>query len=170
MSQHDSLLFNDHPDELIIVVLRTVTVQRFHSMSSSSYSLFLLVAFFFSFFRVVHSFQAHRAHSFRVSNIVADRRKKSLKMYWNRESSTRSQFDDTITAPIVQSARIISVSDIHDPANDVLHRLVKEDSNNNKDNPIQLVAMGEDFDIQELKRIQPNVIFMSHPTKVHVTF
>jgi len=86
-------------------------------------------------------------------------------MYWNRESSTPNQYN--IEAPIVQSARIISVSDIHDPANDVLHRL-RQQQEDNHGTSVQLVAVGgnggiDDFDIQALQQIQPNIIFMSHP-------
>ena len=91
-------------------------------------------------------------------------------MYWNRESLTRSIFD-AVAAPIVQSARIISVSDIQDPANDALHRLGSNSTKEDKDNSVQLVAVGgnggiQDFDLEALKLVQPNVIFISHPTRV----
>ena len=78
--------------------------------------------------------------------------------YWNRETSEPQQYDKS--KPIIQTAKIISLSDINDPANDLINK------NNNKNLPdgAQVVAIGSsiiDFDLQNLKQIQPNVIFVS---------
>lgn len=74
--------------------------------------------------------------------------------YWK---GGKNSFSDA--APILRKCQIVSLSDVNDPANDGLHFGALPEG-------AELVAIGtkrEDFDIQHLLNIQPNVLFVSHP-------
>jgi hypothetical protein len=69
----------------------------------------------------------------------------------------KNSFSDA--APILRQCRIVSLSDVNDPANDGLHF-------GELPQGAELVAIGtkrDDFDIQHLQNIKPNVLFVSHP-------
>ena len=77
--------------------------------------------------------------------------------YWNRETSAPREYPTS--APIVEEARIVSLSDVNDDANDVLNKGILPEG-------ASLVAVGgcmNDFNLDELKMVEPNVIFVSHP-------
>jgi phosphoglycerate dehydrogenase-like enzyme len=81
---------------------------------------------------------------------------------WNRETSKPLDFD--IDAPIIQEARIISLTDPKDPANDPVNDAAKNPSE--LPNGASLLAIGsslKDFDLEALQAQEPNVIFVSHP-------
>jgi len=76
-------------------------------------------------------------------------------VFWNREESQKSSF----SGPIVQSARILSLANPNDPNNEPLHTGQLPDR-------ATLLAIGtslEEFDIEQLKKDEPNVLFVSHP-------
>lgn len=78
----------------------------------------------------------------------------STPTYWNRETSLPQDFDSN--ALITRPARIVSVSDPSDGANEQLSSELPEQA--------QLVAVGStlnDFDIESLRRRQANVVFVS---------
>lgn len=81
----------------------------------------------------------------------------SQKLYWNREESTpRKSSSD---APIVKPARIVSLSDPNDDANRALHQ-------GDLPQGATLLAFGtkiDEFDVESLKKEEPNVLFVSHP-------
>jgi D-isomer specific 2-hydroxyacid dehydrogenase, catalytic domain len=77
----------------------------------------------------------------------------SLK-YWKAGKNSFSE-----ASPILRKCQIVSLSDAKDPANGGLH-------NGDLPQGAELVAIGtklEDFDMEHLKSIQPNVLFVSHP-------
>jgi hypothetical protein len=81
-----------------------------------------------------------------------------LKMqYWNREESPPQNY--TSNAPIVKHAKIISLSDVKDDANAAVnHGELPQGAS--------LLAIGgsmDDFDIEDLKQQEPNVVFVAHP-------
>ena len=81
---------------------------------------------------------------------------------WNRETSKPRDFDTT--APIVQEARILSLTDPNDPANDPVNKALHDPSQLPKG--ANLLAIGtcvEEFDLEALQAQQPNVLFVSHP-------
>lgn len=84
---------------------------------------------------------------------------------WNRETSKPQDFD--VNAPVIQEARIISLSDPKDPANDPVNDAAKDPSAQVLPEGASLLAVGEsleDFgDLNALKAQEPNVIFVSHP-------
>lgn len=66
------------------------------------------------------------------------------------------------TKPIIREARIISLSDIHDPANKALNEAVKDPSK--LPMGASLLAIGgkvKEFDLETLKQQKPNVVFVS---------
>lgn len=78
----------------------------------------------------------------------------SLK-YW--KSSGKQSFSEA--APILRKCQIVSLSDAKDPANDGLHHGTLPDG-------AELVAIGatlDDFDLPHLLKMEPNVLFVSHP-------
>ncbi|CAB9503572.1 Glyoxylate/hydroxypyruvate reductase [Seminavis robusta] len=81
---------------------------------------------------------------------------------WNRELSKPQDFD--VTAPIIREARILSLTDPHDTANDPVNDAAKDPSL--LPEGASLLAIGtclEEFDMDTLKPQEPNVIFVSHP-------
>jgi hypothetical protein len=75
----------------------------------------------------------------------------SLK-YWKTNKTDEA-------SPILRKCHIVSLSDAKDPANGSLHHGELPEG-------AELVAIGtnlEDFDMEHLKSIQPNVLFVSHP-------
>lgn len=77
--------------------------------------------------------------------------------FWNREESTPRCFSPD--KPIVKQARILSLSNSEDPANAALHK-------GNLPEGSKLLAIGtklEEFDLESLKKEEPNAIFVSHP-------
>lgn len=81
---------------------------------------------------------------------------------WNRETSKPFDFD--VGKPIVEQARIISLTDPNDPANDPVNDAAKDPSE--LPEGASLLAIGsslEEFDLDALKAQEPNVIFVSHP-------
>ena len=82
--------------------------------------------------------------------------------YWNRETSKPRDFD--ATAPIVQEARILSLTDRNDSANDPVNKALQDPTVLPKGaNVLAIGASLEDFDISKLKEQKPNVLFVSHP-------
>ena len=81
----------------------------------------------------------------------------STNKYWNREESLRQNFSKDI--PINREAKIISLSNEDDPANDPLHKAKLPEG-------ATLVGIGtkiDEFDIDKLQKEKPNVLFVSHP-------
>lgn len=77
-------------------------------------------------------------------------------IYWNREASTRKQYDSS--KPVIKEARIVCISDPQDDSNSVLYKRDLPDK-------AKIVAIGigiDDFDIDTLKKQNANVIFCSH--------
>lgn len=77
--------------------------------------------------------------------------------YWNREISAKGLFSSG-ERKIVKEARIISLSDPNDDANSPLHAGKLPEG-------ASLLAVGtcfEDFDIDNLKKMEPNVVFVSY--------
>ena len=77
--------------------------------------------------------------------------------YWNREESLPQNFSKDI--PISREAKIISLSNGDDSANDPLHKAKL---------PVgaSLVGIGttiDEFNIDQLQKEKPNVLFVSHP-------
>lgn len=81
----------------------------------------------------------------------------SSSAYWNREESTPKAYN--LDAPIVQEARIISLSDPNDVSNDRLHTGELPEGSE----LLQIGTKLDDFDIETLKQQEPNVLFVSHP-------
>ena len=82
--------------------------------------------------------------------------------YWNRETSRPKDFDATV--PIVQEARILSLTDPDDSANDPVNKAHQDPTVLPKGaNVLAIGASSEDFDIPKLKEQKPNVLFVSHP-------
>ena len=77
--------------------------------------------------------------------------------FWNRETSQPKQFDQSF--PITKQAKIVSLTDIGDDASDAVNKGTLPEG-------AHLVAIGgsiDDFDIDDLKAQEPNVVFTSHP-------
>jgi len=80
-----------------------------------------------------------------------------MAQYWNREASQEYSYDSS--KAIVKPARIVSLSDGKDDANRALHEGKLPEG-------ASLLAVGaslEQFDVEVLRKQQPNVIFVSHP-------
>jgi hypothetical protein len=80
----------------------------------------------------------------------------SLK-YWKRVNQSLISKD---APPVIREAKIISLSDMDDPANAALHKA------KNLPEGAKLLAVGtklEDFALDELRAQAPNVLFVSHP-------
>jgi hypothetical protein len=77
--------------------------------------------------------------------------------FWNREESAPKAY--SLDAPIVQEARILSLSNPDDPANARLHKGELPEGAS----LLQIGTKMEEFDIEELKKQNPNVLFVSHP-------
>ena len=74
--------------------------------------------------------------------------------YWNRETSAPKSFSDT--SPIIKEARIVIIAFSEDDANKRLY-------NNDLPEGASVVAVGShlsDFDLEKLKTLKPNVIFI----------
>lgn len=81
----------------------------------------------------------------------------STAKYWDKAS--RSKRGIATDRTVVKNARIISLSDPNDDANKALHSGELPDG-------ARLLAVGtsfEEFDLDLLKKEEPNVIFVSHP-------
>lgn len=79
----------------------------------------------------------------------------SSAQYWNREDTKPSTFE----CPIVQHAKILSLSNPDDPNNAPLHKGTLPKG-------AELLAIGtslDQFDVEMLKAAEPNVLFVSHP-------
>jgi len=77
--------------------------------------------------------------------------------FWNREESSKQNFDKN--KPIVKQAKIVSLSDANDPANDPLHKGDLPEGSS----LLKIGSKMEDFDIPALQKEEPNVLFVSHP-------
>ena len=80
-------------------------------------------------------------------------------IYWNREESTRNAFSSS-NKPVTKPARIISLSDPNDDANDPFHKAASLPEG------ATLLKIGgfiKELDLEFLKSQEPNVIFVSHP-------
>lgn len=80
----------------------------------------------------------------------------ATKKYWNRETSARGAYDHD--APIIKPAKILSLSEPLQGANQALHTGPLPDG-------ASLLAVGtkmEDFDLAALRQQEPNVIFVGH--------
>ncbi|CAJ1933366.1 unnamed protein product [Cylindrotheca closterium] len=80
-----------------------------------------------------------------------------MSQFWNREDSAKQNFD--MTKAVIKQAKILSLSDANDPANDPVHK-------GDLPEGCSLLKIGskiEDFDIPALQKEEPNVLFVSHP-------
>jgi len=78
----------------------------------------------------------------------------NMPKYWNRETSSQKSYSKE--KQTVRHAKIISLSNEED-ADKALNEgtmLPKE---------AEVVAVGIDFDLEEIKKLKPNVVFVSHP-------
>ena len=115
------------------------------------FSMYILrtVSNSFAFNSPRRSFQIYSSRSLSSSNTMPN--------FWNREESTPRSFAPD--KPIVKQARILSLSNSEDPANAALHK-------GNLPEGSKLLAIGtkiEEFDLESLKKEEPNAIFVSHP-------
>ena len=95
--------------------------------------------------------------------VTASRRLSSSSIqYWNRETSKPQDFDTSM--PITEEARILSLSDPDDTANDPVNKALHDPTL--LPEGAKVLAAGasiEDFDWKELQKQKPNVVFVSHP-------
>jgi hypothetical protein len=81
-------------------------------------------------------------------------------LVWNSYDTTKPPTTTIIALPIVRTAKIISLSNVSDPANAPLH-----DAGNLPEGAelLQVGAVVADFDIPALQQAGVNTIFVSHP-------
>lgn len=86
----------------------------------------------------------------------------SANINWNRETSKSQDFDES--SPILQEARIISLTDPNDPANDPVNNAIHDPSQLPEGASVLAVGHRLDhFDLDYLREQEANVIFVSHP-------
>lgn len=81
----------------------------------------------------------------------------TMAQYWNREDSIPGNFAKD--KPVCREAKIISLSNPDDPANNLLYKGDLPEGSS-------LLAIGtnvDEFDMTKLKEEKPNVLFVSHP-------
>jgi phosphoglycerate dehydrogenase-like enzyme len=81
---------------------------------------------------------------------------------WNRELSKPQDFD--LQAPVIRNARILSLTDRNDTANDPLNDALADPTI--LPHGASLLGIGgsiEELDMDKLKQQAPNVVFVSHP-------
>ena len=77
--------------------------------------------------------------------------------YWNRETSPSESY--TASKPIINSARIVCLSDPNDKNNEILY------NGSSLPDGSKVLAVGtslDDLDLEMLKREKANVIFLSY--------
>jgi phosphoglycerate dehydrogenase-like enzyme len=137
-----------------------------HIGSSSTSITFVTEAFLQPFFNAPPSSRKRIAAKMASSPSLTDE-----SLFWNREAAAAATTAASSPSksqqhpqPIVKRAKIISLADPNDKANEPLHKLLKLQNENDDDEGFELLQIGTclgDFDVPALNDAKANVVFVA---------